>query len=160
MTKQIPLTKGQFALIDDEDYERVGQYKWTLDKNGYAVRKAGGRKNPKKLMLHRFILEAPAGHDVDHINRDSLDNTRANLRICTRSQNNANRISLPGSSSQYKGVSWNRNRQRWQVFQCAYGNRRYLGYFVSEAEAAIAYDDAAYESFGDFARLNFPDRYR
>lgn len=158
MTKEIPLTKGHVALIDDDDYERVSQYKWTFD-NGYAARKAGGQKNPKKIMLHRFILDAPAGYDVDHINRDVLDNTRANLRICTRSQNNANRISLPGSSSQYKGVSWNRNRQRWQVFQCAYGKRRYLGYFENEAEAAIAYDEAAYESFGDFALLNFPERH-
>jgi hypothetical protein len=158
MTKQIPLTKGHFALIDDEDCERVSQYKWSFDNNGYAVRKAGGRKNPKKIMLHRFIMDAPAGFDVDHIDGDPLNNTRANLRVCNRSQNNANRISLPGSTSQYKGVSWNSKRQYWQVYQTAYGIRRWWGHFESELDAAMVYDDAAYEAFGDFARLNFPER--
>jgi hypothetical protein len=160
MTKEIPLTKGRVALIDDEDYERVSQYKWSFDNNGYAVRKSGGSKNPKKVMLHRFILDAPTGFDVDHANHDSLDNTRVNLRICNRSQNNANRISLPGSSSQYKGVSWNTERQYWKVFHAAYGVRRSLGSFHDEVEAAIAYDDAAYAAFGNFARLNFPERFR
>ena len=158
MTKEVPLTRGQFALVDDQDYERVSQYKWTLDKNGYAVRKAGGRKNPKKIMLHRFIMDAPTGYDVDHVDHDLLNNTRRNLRICTRSQNNANRISLPGSSSQYKGVSWNASRGLWQVFQTAYGKRRWLGTFDDERRAAMAYDDAAYAAFGDFAYLNFPKR--
>lgn len=159
MTKEIPLTKGHVALIDDDDYERVSQYKWTFDNNGYAVRKAGGHKNPKKIMLHRFILDAPAGFDVDHIDHDLLNNVRSNLRVCNRSQNNANRLSLAGSTSQYKGVSWNSKREYWQVYQTAYGKRRWLGHFQNEVEAALAYDDAAFAAFGDFARLNFPGRY-
>jgi hypothetical protein len=156
---QIPLTRDQYALIDDEDYEQLSQYKWTLDKNGYVVRKSGGRKNPKKVMLHRFIMNAPPGFDVDHIDHDLLNNCRANLRICTRSQNNANRLPLSGSTSQYKGVSWNSQRRYWSVYHTAYGQRRWLGSFDNEVEAAITYDNAAYAAFGEFAYLNFPERF-
>jgi hypothetical protein len=152
MAQQIVLTKGGIALIDDEDYERVSLHKWTLDSNGYAVRKV----NRRKVLLHRFILDASPGFDVDHSNHNPLDNRRENLRICTRSQNSVNRGPKPGCTSRYKGVCWHRRSERWRAKLCVNGKFLYLGEFVDETKAAMAYDAAAYSVFGEFAYLNFP----
>jgi len=152
MPQQIPLTKGFYALVDDEDFERVNAYKWTLDNNGYAVRKV----NRRKVMRHRFVLDAPAGFDVDHINHDILDNRRENVRIATRSQNSVNRGPKPGSTSIYKGVFWHRRDERWQAKLGVNGKSLDLGQFADEAQAAKAYDAAAHSAFGEFAYLNFP----
>lgn len=156
--KALPLTGGLVAWVDDADYERCARWKWTLDKNGYVVRKAGGRKNPRKVMLHRFIVNAPQGYDVDHADHDLLNNTRANLRVCTRSQNSMNRGPKPGSLSRFKGVSLDRRNNAWVARITVRGRRYELGRHQSEVAAALAYDQAAYHHFGEFAYLNFPER--
>jgi hypothetical protein len=157
MVKQIELTKGKFATVDDIDYPRVSQFKWTLDSNGYAVRKATiGPKSTRKILLHRFITGAPKGFDVDHKDGDPLNNTRANLRVCTRAQNSMNRGPMPGSSSQYKGVTFHKRDRVWYARLVIDGQSIHLGCFRMETEAAQAYDKAAYDQFGEFAYLNFP----
>lgn len=156
--QKIPLSRGYFALIDDEDYQRVSKYKWTYD-NGYAVR---GIRLPnrryKKIMLHRFLINAKPGQFVDHIDGNRSNNTRSNLRICTKAQNGQNRhIPAPNKVSHYKGVSRTHNtRDRWQALIIANGKRHYLGSFPSQEEAARAYDTKARELHGEFAQLNFP----
>jgi len=89
--RQIELTQGKFSIIDDEDFEYISQWKWYYLNLGYAVRKSGGRANQKLVYMHRAIMCPPDELDIDHINRNRLDNRRSNLRICTRKENLANR---------------------------------------------------------------------
>lgn len=153
MSKHLPLNHGKFALIDDEDYERASQFKWTLDRNGYIVRKQTlESKKYQKVLLHRFLVDAPETMDVDHKDRNPLNNTRSNLRICNRSQNSMNRPPKPNSSSQYKGVCYHKRDKIWLARLCG----KTIGRFITEIEAAMAYDKAATIAFGEFAYLNFP----
>lgn len=159
--KQIPLSKGHVAFVDAADYPQVSQYKWSYDKNGYAVRvlrlPTGKRK---KIMLHRWILNAPNGTLVDHRDGNPLNNTRDNLRLCTHSQNSANRRKSPPRTgkfaSRYRGAYKAHNSQYWSAGICYRGQRIYIGSFATEDEAARAYDRKAVELFGEFAVLNFP----
>lgn len=151
------------ALVSDEDYERVNQYKWSFDpdsRGGYAVRKVfverDGQRQQRKIMMHRFILGAPVGWDVDHGNHNGLDNRRGNIRLATRSQNCANRGAKPNSGSQYKGVHWHKRDKRWHASICVSGAKKFLGSFTDEESAALAYDAAALAAWGEFAHLNFP----
>ena len=155
--KEIPLTQGRVALVDDEDYERLARYKWTFQSHkggeGYAFRSEPQTRI--RIHMHREILGVAANMLTDHWNRHSLDNRRANLRACTRSQNAANRgKGMGGRSSQYKGVSWHRRTQTWQASIRSNRERYWLGHFVSEAVAAQAYNAAALRLFGEFALLN------
>lgn len=107
--------------------------------------------------LHRMILNAPSGMQVDHINGDTFDNRRANLRVCTISQNQLNRRKSSGKSSIYKGVSWRKNIGKWEAYITIDGIQKNLGCYIEEIEAARAYDTAATKHFGVFANLNFPN---
>lgn len=152
--KTIPLTKGYFAIVDDEDYDMlVRDYKWCISHSGKSDRKkAVARVHGGKgtlCSMHRVVANAPKGMDVDHINRNTLDNRRSNLRVCTRSQNNANR---PKRSGEFKGVHFDKAKSYW-VAQAA---SRYIGRFSSAVDAAVAYDLAAIKHFGEFALTNFP----
>jgi len=160
--KKIPLTKGFVALVDDEDYARVSQYKWcALTRNNYdtvyAVRavRIGGKC--KTIMLHRLILNLPRSRkpEVDHKDNNGLNNQKQNLRICTYSENGANQRKTRGASSKYKGVHWDKGRSKWRSEINVAGCRISLGRFSSEEEAGEAYDKAAYRAFGSFAKLNF-----
>ena len=162
MTVRVPLSRGKFALISDEDAERVTQFKWSYHGNGYACRTVrvtlpDGRKKRKDILLHRFIVDAPQGLDVDHRNQHGLDCRRHNLRKATRSQNVANSGSRKGAVSKYKGVHFRRDRNTWRAEITINGRKRNLGTFKDEADAARAYDAAAYATWGEFAYLNFPD---
>ncbi len=155
MSIEIPLTQGKFAIVDDDD-EWIGKWKWyySTHRGGRAERcfRTAGKRNT--LFMHRVILDAPDGLQVDHINHDGLDNRRSNLRLCTNAQNNMNRTKLEGCSSKYKGVSWHRQKMKWQARITLNGKLKHLGWFSSEEEAARAYDKAAKEHFGDFAKIN------
>jgi hypothetical protein len=153
--RYIPLTQGKFAIIDTNDYKRLSKHKWCAFKshnNFYAMR----RKNNKGIMMHRFIMNAPKGMDVDHIDGNGLNNRKSNLRICTHAQNIHNSRPIRNRSSRYKGVALS---QRDKVGR-AYIQHNYrtlnLGGFDDEKEAAHAYDLKAAELFGEFAYLNFP----
>lgn len=160
--RQIQLTNGPIALVDDGDFELVSQWKWWKD-GRYAVRNLplaewlarGGRGVPRRLLMHRVILNAPPGQDIDHRDGNGLNNTRANLRFCNDSQNQANRVRLrPGRSSRYRGVTLHPTG-KWQASIKVQLRVIYLGLFASEEAAARAYDAAAVKHFGDFARPNF-----
>lgn len=156
--REIPLTQGKVALVDDGDYEWLAQWKWCAAKSQrghfYAVRETSSQDGGKTLHMHRLIIAAPNGMDVDHRDRDGLHNWRGNLRICTNSQNHANVPPSRANTSGYKGVSWYKRYGFWQAVIWHTGDRHHLGYFQTAKEAAHAYNEAAIRYFGDFAWLN------
>lgn len=151
---EIPLTQGMFAQIDDEDYEKVSKYKWTYCSAGYAFySEHSSAPNRLVLMLHRYIIDAPNGFEVDHIDRNGLNNQKSNLRLATRAQNLANRGKLgKNKSSKYKGVC--RHKNKWQASIKTSGEQIYLGRYETEEAAAMAYNYAAQKYFGEYAFLN------
>lgn len=149
---------GRVAIVDDEDFDLVGRYSWhileTVLPNGrvdgpYARTKLPGSR--ATVLLHALIT----GYRLtDHANGDGLDCRRINLRLATKGQNRANSRPQPGASSRYKGVD--RQQGKWRSRIRINGRLIYLGCFTSEEDAAIAYDLAAREAFGEFAYVNFP----
>jgi len=159
-TARIPLTKGYEAIIDASDLELVSQYKWhavVSKKTGdvYAVTTSVGQRGSKRIKMHRLLLGMPRQH-VDHHNGDTLDNRRENLRTATVSQNQMNRRPNRRSASGFKGVSLHKRSGRWQAEIQKDGKKMFLGSFGTPELAALAYDSAARELFGEFARPNFP----
>lgn len=156
MTRKIPLTQGQHALVDDADYERVSQHKWHIKRYSGGLAYATGRPNggERKVLMHRFILNPPDGFEVDHINGDGLDNRRANLRVCSHAENQKNVKKPTTNTSGYKGVAWSKHHLRWKAEIRANGKRIHLGTFDTAEEAAAAYDTAAKQMHGEFARTN------
>lgn len=157
--KQIRLTQGEFAIVDDEDFERLSKFKWHISKRGnkrkhwYAERLIREKGKNIRFNMHRVLLDVPNGMEIDHRNGNGLDNRKCNLRICTRSQNQAN-STAHGGSSKYKGVCWHRRDKIWESYIQPNGKMIYLGSFDSEVEAARAYNKAAVEHFGEFANIN------
>ena len=156
----IPLTRGLNAIVDADDYERLTQrnwYAWPLRKGKayYAMRKHSDNIN-KIVPLHRDVIHCPDELQVDHINRNTLDNRKANLRIVDRFQNARNRSRNSNNKSGFKGVCWNKNEERWVASIRVNWKLLFLGYFDLAEDAARAYDKAAIEHFGEFAVLNFP----
>lgn len=131
--REIKLTRGRVALVDDTDFEWLNQWKWTLLQDKYAHRNAGGGK---WIRMHRLIIGAPIGFHVDHINGDGLDNRRSNLRLCSASQNLMNRGANKNSRSGYKDIFWQKDRQRWFV-QVMKDGRKYNGGRHKTLEEAI-----------------------
>ena len=110
--KEIPLTMGEVALIDDEDYEEVSKYKWSVSKNSkilYAVTRVGEIGNKKRVSLHRFIMNYKGKLYVDHKDGNGLNNCRNNLRLCTNQQNQWNSC----GKTEHKGVYWNKKNKKW-----------------------------------------------
>lgn len=153
--KKILLTQGKVALIDDRDFDRVQNFKWCLQRNQdrcYAV--SGGRRQ-KRVYLHSLLL--PGVGKVDHKDGDGLNNLRDNLRPASSLENNRNSKKQKGTSSRFKGVSWNPRNRSWKVSIRVEGLGVHLGYYEDENDAAHVYDYAAKIYFGEFARLNFPE---
>lgn len=149
--KTIPLTRGLHAMVDDEDFDMLNLVKWSTHGGKgkfYAYsRKAG--------FMHRYLKPVKAPYQIDHIDGNSLNNQRSNLRICTRQQNQFNRTKKKNCGSKYKGVSWHPDRKYWVSVINLNGKRTHLGVFEDEIEAAKAYDQKAKELFGEFAKPNF-----
>lgn len=155
--KKIPLTQGKFAIVDDEDYERlIKNGKWCIA-GTYAIRGVktlGLRKTRTMTYMHRFILNAPKNMQVDHINGDRLDNRKCNLRICSPAQNSVNRGKNKNNKSGYKGVCWDSNAEKWRAYINVNYKKVHLGLFTCPIEAARRYNEAAIKHHGDFAQLN------
>jgi len=160
MTKQIPLTRGKYATVDDEDYEAINKHRWHCNGDGYARRNIGPTKHQRNVYMARVIMNAPRDKEVDHIDCDPLNNCRSNLRLCSRAGNIYNRRKFDWpTSSKYKGVGWKEANNKWQAHIGINGRRVYLGLFPTEESAALAYNKAAQLYHGEFARLNdIPER--
>lgn len=163
--KMLPLSRGRVALVDDDVFAWASRFRWcVLGVSGhhYVYRNlVTGKRGCPKVYLHREIMGAAETELVDHVDRNTFDNRRGNLRVCNHSGNAANsaKVSHHGgrpTSSSFKGVTYRRSSGRW-LAQIQKGDRySYLGSFSSEEDAARAYDDAARLNFGEFARTNFP----
>jgi len=155
--KEIKLSNNKgIVLVDDEDYDMLSQYKWHLHdkKNKYAISdiKINGKSKRKKM--HRLIMGEPQGFEIDHIDRNTLNNQKNNLRIVTHSQNQMNKIKQKNNTSGYKGVSWHKHIKKWQG-QIGFNKKNYsLGYFENEDDAARAYNQKAKELFKEYVCLN------
>lgn len=157
--KEILLTQGKVALVDDEDYEYLNQWKWHAYKcrNTYYAGRNSSRKNPPKriIQMHRIILGLTDGNIlIDHQDHNGLNNQRNNLRKATKAQNQQNSLSFRKSTSIYKGVVKHKNHGKWQAQIAKEGKHFYLGVFNTQKDAAIAYNTAAKELHGEFAALN------
>lgn len=155
--KKIKLTQNKIAFIDDEDFERVSQFKWCAFKSYggkfYAQRRIARNK---VLALHRFIMNAQDSDlEVDHIDGNPLNNQKTNLRLVTHSQNQKNFKKFKNNTSGFKGVCWHKQKGKWRASIHCDGKQYFLGLFTSKVEAAHAYDIAAKRLFGEFSNLNF-----
>jgi hypothetical protein len=155
-----PTYPNTFALVDDEDYERINSHNWHASKlNGilYATRCFRRRGRRWSIPMHRAIMNLPKGFEVDHRSGNGINNQKYNLRTCTHQQNLMNRKLNSNSTSGYKGVSWYKRNNKWQVNIQKDGKQLFLGYYTCLIKAAKAYDAVAKELFGEYARLNFTD---
>jgi len=154
--KKIFLNKNKHALVDDEDYGWLSKYKWTAKESGgnifYAIRR--NPENGKHLYMHKVIMGNLRGFEVDHANGDSLDNRKSNLRICSHKQNLRNQKLSSANTSGYKGVYLRKDTKKWEAGIKVNQKRIVLGSFDDILDAAKAYNNAAIEYFGEFARLN------
>lgn len=161
--KKIKLTRGQYALVDDADFEYLSQWKWYATFDGtaggfYAMRAdlSGPPPPPPKsrtrVLMHRAILDVPLGKFVDHINGNTLDNRRENLRLATNQQNQINSKMRKNNTSGFKGVSWCKKTGKWRARIRHEGVQKLLGFFDNKEDAAKEHDKMARQFYGEFAR--------
>lgn len=166
MVAEIKLPKGHKAIVDDDDFEYLNQFKWCNNGNGYVTHRFdNGTGRLVKTGMHKIVLERKLGRkllpteETDHIDNNPLNNTRANLRASTHQENTRNRSKTNSpASSRFKGVSKSKNAKKWSAQIKIDQKLIYLGSFNTEDAAARAYDAAARAHFGEFAKLNFPDK--
>lgn len=154
-SQYIPLTRGQVAIVDPEDFDFLNRWKWFAIKAGKNYYAARWETQGKMVFMHRVILGGDYSQVTDHKDRNSLNNRRANLRVATISQNAANIESQENSTSKYLGVYWDSNRGKWFVTITKNKTRHFIGRFQDEDMAGLAYDSAAKKLHGEFANLNF-----
>jgi hypothetical protein len=158
--KEIKLTQGYVTLVDDDDFEYLNQFKWHVaivrNKYIYAIKVIKKDGKYKRIKLTNFLLNPPDGYVVDHKDRNTLNNTRENLRICLPKENGRNiSKTLKNTTSIYKGVVYHKGNKSWEARIKIDGKRIYLGNFKNEEDAAMAYDKKAIELHKEFASLNF-----
>ena len=162
--KTIKLTKGQVALVDDEDYEKLSQWKWYAQyRKGtgcyYAIRSDYSGDSQKSVYMHRYILGLEAGEKkvINHKNHNTLDNRKENIEICSHKENIRFSRKKKSSTKGYKGIYRVNSSRKWTAQISVDGERIYLGVFSNEKDAALAYDWGAKKYFGKFAYVNFPE---
>ena len=159
--RKIPLTQGQYAIVDPDDYPRLSKYKWrickTKGKNVLYAERSTRLPNGKysRVLMHRQLIHVPEGFVIDHINRNGLDNRKANLRPATIAQNAWNSRKRKNRFG-YKGVWFAKDKGKFRAAVWHNNKREYLGYFNSPRQAAKVYDHAARKFHKEFAVLNFP----
>jgi hypothetical protein len=158
MTQSIPLGKAAVALVDDADYDHLKSIAWFVNKDRYAVGFVPTNSRFQLTYMHRLILNAQTGELVDHINGNTLDNRRENLRLVTSLQNHHNRGLSSLSTTGLKGVGWHKHAGKYQARIGYKGLRCHLGFFDDPETAALAYDFAARTLLGAFGRLNYSDK--
>lgn len=149
----VPLTQGYEAVIDASDVAIVKAYTWkaTVDtRRVYATTNVGGRENKTGMRMHRLIMDAPDGVDVDHIDHNGINNRRNNMRLCTRSENLQNQRKRIDNTSGFKGVHYYKRTGRWRAYIMLEGKERHLGYFDTPELAYDAYCTASKELHGDY----------
>lgn len=157
--KEIPLTQGKVALVDDEDFEELSKYKWHYEKikvrqTGYAERNLPIRPGKRiKIRMHQVIMKTKKGQQVDHKDGDGLNNQKENLRLATSSENHMNRGKQNNNTSGFKGVSWYKASKTWQAQISVKGEHIHLGRYNTKEEAAEIYNKAAKEYHGEFVRI-------
>ena len=151
-SNKIKLSQGKFATVDDEDFQKVTEYNWWFD-HGYARASTGGRKG-KKFYLHRFILGSPK-ENIDHKDGNGLNCQKENLRLSTQGENLKNMEKHKDGSSKFKGAYYRKDRKKWQSRIMVNGKNVILGTFLTETQAAQAYDRASLKHHGEFGRRNF-----
>lgn len=158
-TASVDLGRGFFAIIDADDIDKVSNYRWHVhqfSKNGVPLYASTSFKLAKSTMMHHLICPVRPGYEVDHKDRNTLNNRRVNLREASDSNNSSNKVFKPGKSG-YVGVRLCKKTQRWEARILFQGERHYLGSFVTAEEAAVARDEACRRFRGEFAVLNFPE---
>lgn len=163
--KTIKLSRGYYALVDDDFQDEFGGLGWfaikITDTRVYAARwSRGGLKNRKLIYMHRYVLGKPTERDVDHIDGNGLNNQRGNLRWASRSDNQANKGISKQNTSGYKGVTWNKRLKKWQASISRENQTRYISVHKNIEDAARAYDRECLRVHGEFAVLNFPNSTR
>jgi hypothetical protein len=148
--KEIPLTNGGAAIVDDEDYDYLMQWNWRMDHKGYAVRTTTINHVGVCFIMHRIVANTPQGMQTDHINRNKLDNRRANLRHCTAHQNMANME----RKNKYIGVQWKPRRGVYEASVWKGGKSVYVGQSKDIHAAAAMRNEAVKKLYGDSAVLN------
>ncbi len=141
------------VMVDDEDYNLLNQFYWSVDKDGTVTSSLKG-KLKKRIILARFLLNPPDNLEIDHIDGNRLNNQRSNLRFATSNQNKMNRGPRKDNTSGYKGVSWHKQRSKWTVRIKANGKYLSLGLYDNKIDAAKVYNKSAIKYFGDYAWLN------
>lgn len=149
--KEIPLTRGLVTKVSDEDYLHLLGTSWRAVKSSKKWY-AKGDPGTGDTQMHVYLLKPPEGMLVDHINGDSLDNRRENLRIATVTQNNIN-TRLSRKEGTFRGVHWEKRTRKWRVEL----GQKTIGRFEDQIEAAKFYDKEAKLKYGEFAQLNFPE---
>ena len=155
--------KNKFAIVDDEDYEWLNQYRWYCNNRGYAVRFIKINSKTKCILMHRMILNLTNPKDItDHKNRNILDNRKINIRKCIQQENARNKMYHKNKrKSTFKGVTISNRKDGSKFYIAAIklnNTRQYLGSFKIELMAALAYDVAARQHYGEFACINFPEK--
>jgi hypothetical protein len=157
MAKEIQLTQGQVAIVDDDMYDYLNQWKWCVNNcNGklYAVRSLSIPKKRKIIYMHRFIVKNDSEMHTDHCNGNTLDNRKINLRICTNSQNLMNQKIHKNNKSGYKGIYFNKRTNRFDVYISIDKKQRRVGVYKDVKDAIKNYNEAAIKYYGEFANLN------
>lgn len=152
--KTLTLTKGKTAIVDGEWYPILSRWKWYYSTSGYAVREIGGRLNKERISMHNYIMMCPSAWEVDHINRNRLDNRMENLRLINPVDQQHNRSIQINNKTGYKGVCFDKSRNKYMASIALKGKQYNLGRYDTAEEAALAYNESALRLHGKEASLN------
>lgn len=148
--KEIILASGESTQVDDDDYDYLIQFSWSIGGGGYPRYTI----NKKSYYIHKIVVNCGALDTVDHIDGNKLNNQKSNLRKCTKLENSRNRNLDKRNKSGYKGVNWDGRDEKWRASITVNGKAKWLGLFADPIEAAMSYDLAARKYFGLFAKTN------